>query len=118
MSYPKFAMLVRKLHEKTIGAELEWEPTDEDGVFQVAFPEFTIRVSMHQVSDVDVYYLISIHDSRGNLIEQVNDEQLKEDIPDSYVLMKAMYEAARRKALGVDEALDNILSQLEEDLPF
>lgn len=117
MRYEKIAKLVRKLHEKTIDGKLEWEQTDKRGVFQTSFPDYTIRISM-QLEESGEYYYVSIYDSQGILVEQVNDVGLEGDIPDSFKLMKEMYEFARRKALGVDKALDDILSQLEEDLPF
>jgi hypothetical protein len=33
--------------------------------------------------------------------------------PSIYQIMKETYELARRKAMGVDKALDNLLDQLE-----
>ena len=32
--------------------------------------------------------------------------------------MKALYDGARRKAMGIEQALNQILDTLEKDIPF
>lgn len=97
MEYKKIAELVRKLFQKTIDGKLEWEQTDKKGVFQTSFPNYTIRFSMKPRGQDSQDYYISIYDSDGNLVEEVNDLQLEDQMQGSYVLMKEMYEATRGK---------------------
>ena len=118
MSYPKMVYLVQKLYRRTDDGTAEWEETDIEGVFQAPFPEYTVRLSMHS-PDGHVPgsedYVLSILNARGLKIEEVSDVDLAEDLADSYEVMKHLYRAARRKAMGVDQALDSILSALGKD---
>jgi O-succinylbenzoate synthase len=118
MEYKKIAKLVVSLHQKTIDGKLNWEQTDKRGIFQLSLPNYAIRFWMRSKGEQAADYIISIYDSEGNLVEQASDVDLKNDLSKSYEIMKGMYELARRKAMGVDKALDDIISQLEEDLPF
>jgi len=120
MSYPQMVYLVQQLYRRTDDGRVEWEETEIEGVFQAAFPEHTVRLSMHLL---DGYvpgsedYVLSIFNTRGLKIEEVSDTDLAEDLADSYEVMKHLYRAARRKAMGVDQALNSILSALgEEDI--
>ena len=118
MSYPKMVYLVQKLYRRTDDGTAEWEETDIEGVFQAPFPEYTVRLSMHS-PDGHVPgsedYVLSILNARGLKIEEVSDVDLAEDLADSYEVMKHLYRAARRKAMGVDQALDSILAALGKD---
>ncbi len=118
MSYPQMVYLVQKLYRRTDDGSVEWEATEIEGVFQAPFPEYTVRLSMqspdgHVPGSED--YVLSIFDARGLEIEEVSDVDLAEDLADSYEVMRHLYRAARRKAMGVDQALDSLLSSLGQD---
>ena len=118
MSYPKMLYLVQRLYRRTDAERVEWEETEIEGVFQAAFPEYSVCLSMqlpdgHGPGSED--YVLSIFNARGLKIEEVSDVDLAEDLADSYEVMKHLYGAARRKAMGVDQALDSILSALGQD---
>jgi hypothetical protein len=112
--------LVQKLYRRTSDGCVDWEETEIEGIFQAAFPEYTVRLSVqspdgHAPGSED--YMLSIFNTHGLKIEEVSDVDLAEDLVDSYEVMKHLYRAARRKAMGVDQALDSILSTLgEEDI--
>ncbi|TET14545.1 MAG: hypothetical protein E3J81_06515 [Dehalococcoidia bacterium] len=118
MSYPKMVYLVQRLYRRTDAEGMEWEETEIEGVFQAAFPEYSVRLSMqlldgHVLGSED--YVLSIFSARGLKIEEVSDVDLAEDLADSYEVMKHLYGTARRKAMGVDQAIDLILSCLDQD---
>jgi len=118
MSYPQMVYLVQKLYGRTDDGSVGWGETEIEGVFQATFPEYTICLSMqsldgHVPGSED--YVLSILNARGLKIEEVSDVDLAEDLADSYEVMKHLYKAARRKAMGVDQALDSILSSLGQD---
>jgi hypothetical protein len=118
MSYPKMVYLVQRLYRRTDAESVEWEETEIEGVFQAVFPEYCLRLSM-QLLDGHVPgsedYVLSIFNARGLKVEEVSDVDLAEDLADSYEVMKHLYRAARRKVMGVDQALDSILSSLGQD---
>ena len=118
MSYPQMVYLMQKLYRRTDAGSVQWEETDIEGVFQAPFPEYTVCLSMqspdgHVPGSED--YVLSILNARGLKIEEVSDVDLAEDLADSYEVIRHLYRAARRKAMGVDQALDSILSSLGQD---
>lgn len=122
MSLAKIAILVPKLHKQTIDGKLEWEQTDREGAFQTSFPNSSIRISVRPSESLLSFqndYVISIYNSSGILIESASDVDIKNELDNSYNLMKEMHETARGYALGVEQALDSIISELsKDDIPF
>ncbi len=119
----KFAMLVEKLYNKTIDGDIEWEKTDIEGVFQASFPNYSIRLSTEKIhyqedDTITEYYYFNIYNSEGKLIESTDNYQLSDSLEDSYDKMEKMYHIARRRSLGVEKAIDDLLSELDDDLPF
>jgi|HubBroStandDraft_6_1064221.scaffolds.fasta_scaffold2912755_1 hypothetical protein len=105
----KTLQLVQRLYSKTKSGEMAWERTTGAGVYQVAFPNYTVKVSARG-SD----YVITILDESGSVLESVSDVDLakaSKDTKAAYQWMSDLYES-RRQALGVDSALDSLLSEL------
>lgn len=121
MSNIKLAKIIEKLLERTQAGSVTWEETGKRGVFQAAFPGYTIQLLLregdHPSEAPD--YVVRIVNQEGNLLEEVADPELKEVMESAFAKMQELYTLARRSALGVDEALNRILSSLEEkDVPF
>jgi hypothetical protein len=113
--------LVQRLLKKTDANSVSWETTPNKNTFQTAFPRFTVRISEKcpEVGDPDYY--IAIYDERGRVIEQASDVDLRrslfphqEGTGDVFKTMRELYGKARRIALGVDTALDDLLGSLDE----
>lgn len=121
MTSEKMVQVIMKLISKTNDGMINWETTDRDDEFQLSFAEYTIRLSIGQSpsnSTAPAYY-VSIYNSNGQLIENVTDEDLDGYLQDSFKELRELYGAARRNALGVDKAIEDILKELEDDiLPF
>ncbi len=117
MSNPKLVATILKLHEKTKKGELQWEETSNERVYQVSFPGYTVqmfhRLSQEGADALD--YFIRILNENGGVLEESSDLDLKEEWEPSFRVMKELYEMARRRALGVEQALNNILKALGED---
>jgi len=116
--------LIKRLLASSAKGKVDWEPTVNEGVYQAAFADFSVQVRVRtgQLSDD---YGLQIYDREGRLMEDVWDTDLDSSSAGSANLerMRALYTVARRRALGVDEALDKILSELEplvpdDDVPF
>ncbi len=113
MSMEKLASLVTKLLLLTDKQKLQWEQTESSSVFQVSFPEYSIRIFPRQGREGTDYH-IAVLNSDGDVIDTASDVSLKEHLTDSYEKMQYLHDAARRSAFGVDKALDNILESLDE----
>ena len=127
MPYEKTVKLINMLEKKTSEGRVEWQETTDDGVFQAAFPGYAVRVLMHSAggrfSDEDPDYFVQLYNENGTLIEVIRQDDIREGeeadaYKKSYGVLKSLYEGARRHAMGVDRALDQILEQLENDVPF
>ena len=109
MSYQKIILVIQKLIDKTSAGEIGWEETELENVYQAVFPEYSVRIWPRGED-----FVLGIFNAQGALIEEVSDVALKDELSDSYRIMKDLYLSARRAAMGVDQALDEILSSLEE----
>ena len=122
MATPKPARLVQQLLEKSNEGKIKWEKTATDGVFQAAFPGYSIRLSTEPSAfSSQEDYFVQISNDEGETVEIISDSNLTSMIgSDAWRMMKDLYQGARRSAMGVDAALDSILAELEEgeDTPF
>lgn len=125
MSYEKVGKLIDSLYTRTKTGYINWEETERTGVYQVSFPKYSVRLlsqptrSQAYNGDETQDYIIQIINEYGIVVDEVSDIDVKDIIIDSYKKMKEMHDLARRQALGVDEALDEILRDLDDlDIPF
>ena len=121
--YLKMWALVERLAVKTAEGRLVWESTSGKGVFQTSLPKYTVRISEEPNRHTEgMDYVMSIHDSSGSNIERVSDVDLAPTAgakgEDAFSVMRGLYKEAKRAALGVDKAVDEIITALDEDFPF
>ena len=121
MAYKKLAVLTGDLYKKTLSGKIDWEETALKEVYQTSVANYSLRISREAAS-----VRITIVNELGNEIETFLDDDLSPawfveiGITDNpFIVMKSMYEIARRRALGSEQAIDNILRELDDDaLPF
>jgi hypothetical protein len=89
------------LLDNTKTGAIRWEKTPVKGEFQAPFSRYAIKIRGN--SDAPSLYL---YDQDGDIVEDysamaaVNEGRLN--------ILRELYELARRRALGADEALDEI----------
>ena len=111
----KIHALVQKLIERTNQGKVNWEPTANAGTFQAAFPSYSVHIFKHKNFDYDQTedYFITLHDQEGEMIDEISDNQLKDTgFENAYQRVAHLYNEARRKAMGVNQVIDDLLSQL------
>jgi len=115
MAEDKGRQFVDRICEKTIAGSLSWEKTTKEGLLQTTLGGYVIRFSY---DDDGQLYTLSLFNVEGQRMEVFNDEQF--DRPGTapeptsmFQKMKLAYTAARRKALGVDKAITDILTELQ-----
>lgn len=117
---------VRALHLRTKNGKVDWQPSDNDKAFQADFEGF--RLVIQEVPDSDYPdkpdYHLNIVNNLGQTIETISNVTLRSlseepgrppRLPNPYNLLSETFEMARRKAFGVDAALEAILRQLKEE---
>ena len=110
MEQNKIATLINLLVVRSQAGKLLWEKTIDEGVFQTTLGGYTVRLSPRHRRGVfgdERYVLIEINNAEGELIEEVSDTDVNSND------LWSLYEIARRQAMGVDAALDTIISELE-----
>ena len=111
----RVAQLVKLVTRKTISNEIRWERTEKEGVFQHAFPNYVVRFSERFVPDHSYPdYVLAILNQDGEIIEEITDPDAeREGLEEAYVTMREAYEMARRQAMGIERALDDLLRYLD-----
>ncbi|MBN2223272.1 MAG: hypothetical protein JW765_01205 [Deltaproteobacteria bacterium] len=119
MADVKLVKLIKLLADRTNQGSLQWGQTEEKGVFQTSFPNSSVRIESitDKIPDGgDVTYIgLSVYNSEGDLVESINSFDTSNlGGRTGMDLMDKLYEAARRKAMGVDKVLDQTISYLEK----
>jgi hypothetical protein len=123
VSHAKHGKLIELLLKKTIDNTLEWKTSVLEERYQISFRDNTVRLykTEHGEYGNPVIYLELINDE-GVVAETVNDEELDHDIPKGehfwYKKLAMLFELSRRSALGSDKILNEILADLDDDVPF
>lgn len=111
--------LAKTLITLTNSGDIDWEILSSDDTVVSNLHNGRIVVSRESMqSSVDIF--VRVYNSAGNIAEEFSDVTLKEledDFP-WFGKLNEMLEAARRKALGADELLDQIIQELKTGVPF
>lgn len=122
MSHEKHGKLIELLLKKTLDGTLDWKTSVLEGRYQISFRDNSVRLHTEEGEfDSPIVYLELINDE-GVVAETVNDEELDQGLPRGdhfwYRQLATLFELSRRSALGSDKILDQILADLDGDIPF
>ncbi len=118
----KYWQLVSLLIDRSKQGTASWQPTSREGVYALSLPEYGVLISMvagrgdlYETQDV----FFQIVNSQGRVIDTFRDADVARDFddhdqPEMYRQMEQLFHDARRKALGVDEALNQLITQLKK----
>ena len=123
MASEKHRKLVETLHRKTAAGKLDWREADlilESDVYQLDLAMNSLRISRSTNSDGDDLIVISLLNGEAKVVESFSDEDIEPDTNDRvyFRLLRDLYEMAGRRAMGSDKILDDILTELDDDIPF
>lgn len=113
MSHIKTAVMLQTLVDKTAAGKVIWAETEQSGAFQTSFPNYSVRIFEAQNFENTTDFVLQITNADGDVVEEVRDPELTEFFEKPYVVMRDLHESARRRAMGVDDALDEILRSLK-----
>nr|VFJ90244.1 MAG: hypothetical protein BECKLFY1418B_GA0070995_101914 [Candidatus Kentron sp. LFY] len=113
MRYPKMDRMIQQLYERTVEGNIPWKETEQEDVYQVAFPNASIRVRKKQGQQDDPWSSIErtwlgLYNAEGKLM----DEVLIDDLP-----LYKLYDYARRTAMGAEDTINEILGSLDNGIP-
>jgi len=114
MAMDRMGQLVIRLRDSSRAGKLAWTETAAEDVFRVSFARHSIQIS--RVDDRNSqYYAVHILNETGRVIEEVTPHTVDEFMFDAGTIFAELYELARMKARGIDEALADILQELGTD---
>ena len=108
----KLANLIEKLHMKTNNNEINWSETGTGNVFEVSFTNYSIRIFKEYTFESEVSYTMRLTDSQGETIDEIDSNSS----PIFETEMRDLFANARRKAMGADQAIDDILAEIDNDV--
>ena len=126
-AYQKLADLAYMLYQRTLKASIDWKEAVTPGVYQASFSDHSIQISLRgSQNTLDSDVKISVIDDNGNEIESFYDVDIEQGWLQKFnveitpfQIMYETYETARRSALGTEQAINKILSELDDDpIPF
>ncbi len=100
----KLIQIAELVYQKTANGEINWEKTPDDNTFQTSFPRYSVLVQ-----DANDTIVFKICNEEGQVIERLSEGQASNA---GFANLRDLYVTARRTAMGVDEALDEILQTL------
>ncbi len=101
----KLIQIAEIVYNQTQAGELKWEKTPDLNTFQTSFPSYSILIQ-----DSRDTILFKIYNEEGQIIEQLSEGQASNA---GFSNLRDLYVTARRAAMGVEEALDEILKALD-----
>jgi hypothetical protein len=118
----KALALLQRLYARTLAGTLDWQEAGSSGVFKTRLGDFELEIT--EIPDRDYFgspdYLLRVLDAHsGKEIERISNASLgpvmDRATPEGlnpYELLNRTHELARRSALNVDNALEQILNEL------
>ena len=108
MTNDKIFKLILRIRDKTRIGEVEWESTANSNNFATSLVDYSVIIS-----EKNQDYVLYIINSDDEVVEMVSDAVLSLEYGDAYIIMKSLFESARRSARGSDKAIDDILNFLD-----
>lgn len=123
MALEKQGQLVQALLRQTRAGKLDWKPTAIDDAFQMSFKNYSVLIApIKKFNSVD--YQISLVNAEGVVAEAFTDTDLSSRLGEPagggtwFSRMNDLFELARGTALGSEKLLNEILKELDDDVPF
>ncbi len=108
----KLVTFAERVYEKTAKGELRWETTSDANAFAVSFPKYSVTIErVPETEDTNESFMLRISNDRGQTIEEFTSWQAQRA---GFDHLRELFDRARRIAMGLDEALDDLLEQLDE----
>jgi hypothetical protein len=108
----KLLVVVNKIYARTKDGLLDWEPSQDPNLVGVKLTDYTISINRSpETARAAESFNLAITNSDGLVIQEMDSYLAAKngcnDLPD-------LYERARRCALDINGALDDLITELDE----
>jgi hypothetical protein len=108
----KLITVITRLYAKTRADVVDWEPSEDANIFAVKFSDYTISlVRILATKDQAESFNLSIANSDGAVIQEMDSSTARDN---GFTDMSDLFYRARRHAVDLNGALDDILKDLED----
>jgi hypothetical protein len=108
----KLITMMTRLYAKTKANSVEWEPSEDASFFAVKFSDYTISIQrMLPTKDRAEWFNLTIANSDGAVIQEMDSSTARDN---GFTDMSDLFYRARRHAVDLNGALDDILQELNE----
>ncbi|MCK1454357.1 hypothetical protein IVB36_26680 [Bradyrhizobium sp. 35] len=123
MALSKPKRLVRALSAKTQQGAIDWQESLSADTFQASFKDYSVQIALRDGPvEGSPIITLSVLNDEGVVVDRFNDEELDlegdEERLTWFTMMQEMHNLALRHARGADKALNAILGEIEDDIPF
>jgi len=122
-STQRLARLVLLLNDKTNAGEIQWAGTDHHSVFRAEISKNAIEIREATDESGLPSVELAIFNSKGDRVDVFDDTLFSNvDNPLGYTgyfsLMTDLLNTAKRQCSGAEQTVSELLSQLNDDMPF
>jgi|ERR1700722_10529940 len=108
----KLITVITRLYAKTKADVVDCEPSEDANIFGVKFSDYTISlVRMLATKDHAESFNLSIANSDGAVIQEMDSSTARDN---GFTDMSDLFYRARRHAVDLNGALDDLLKELDE----
>ena len=121
----KYQSLVQKLFQNTNSKNLSWTHADDNPRYiEIRIANRYLSVAESENENGDPLIVVTIYDDDNNPVEKFDDEDIRGNPVEYYEgktyyqLLLSIFNMGRRQSTGADEAIDDILLELDKMVPF
>jgi hypothetical protein len=108
----KLITLLTKLYARTKADVVDWEPSADANIFGVKFSDYTISLVRILATPTHAeWFNLSIANSDGAVIQEMDSSTARDN---GFADMPDLFYRARRHAVDLDGALDDLIKELDE----
>ena len=108
----KLITVLTRLYGKTKADLVDWEPSEDANIFAVKFSDYTMSIVRVAASGTNPeWFNLSIANSDGAMIQEMDSTTAKNN---GFADMSDLFYRARRCAVNLNGALDDILKELDD----
>jgi hypothetical protein len=108
----KLITVIARLHAKTKADVVDWEPSEDANIFAVKFSDYAISIQhLLATANYPELFTLKIANSDGAVIQEMDSITAKDN---GFADMSDLFYRARRHAVDLNSALDDLLKELDE----
>jgi hypothetical protein len=108
----KLIVFLSKIYARTKAELLDWEPSEDPNIFAVKFADYTVSIERAtETEKAPESFNLTIANSGGLVIQELSSYLAGKS---GFADMKDLFDRARRQAVGLNAALDDLIRELDE----